>query len=192
MSWQSWQHLGNLSPRQFVCGFCSDKVGAHMGYHNSHNGHLIYICPNCGAPTYFVGNIQHPGAIIGRSIKNLPEDVNEVYREIRESVQNACYTAAVLLGRKLLMHIAVDIAKAKEGNSFVSYIDHLSKSGYIPPHGGKWLTFVKDIGNEKNHELKIGEKDESEKILKFIEVLLIFIYEFPNELPDEEVATPTT
>lgn len=37
---------------------------------------------------------------------------------------------------------------------------------------------------KKNHEIKIGTKDEAEKILKFIEALLIFMYEFPSEFPD--------
>ena len=79
------------------------------------------------------------------------------------------------------MHLTVDIAKAPEGLHFIAYIDHLKKSGYIPPNGERILQYIKDLGNEKNHELKIGNKDESEKILKFIEGLLIFIYEFPNE-----------
>lgn len=149
MSWQGWQNTQALGPRPFICGFCGEKVAAHMGYTNQHNGHHIYICPNCGAPTYFIAGKQHPGALIGRNIKNLPDDVGEVYKEIRNSVQNSCYTAAVLMGRKLLMHIAVDIAKAKEGETFVNYVEHLKNSGYIPPHGGKWLKFVKNIGNEK-------------------------------------------
>jgi hypothetical protein len=41
--------------------------------------------------------------------------------------------------------------------------------------------FRGSLGNEKNHEIKIGTKDEAAKILKFIEALLIFMYEFLEE-----------
>ena len=84
------------------------------------------------------------------------------------------------------MHLAVNVAGAKEGEKFVQYIEHLKKSGYIPPNGDKILKYIKDLGNEKNHEIKIGTKEEAEKIIKFIEALLIFIYEFPSEFQDKE------
>ena len=87
------------------------------------------------------------------------------------------------------MHLAVDIAKANEGLSFAEYVGHLKSSNYIPPNGDKILGYIKDLGNEKNHEIKIGNEEESQKILKFIEGLLIFIYEFPSEFED---LTPQT
>jgi hypothetical protein len=60
-------------------------------------------------------------------------------------------------------------------------VEHLQSAGYIPPNGKAWIDYVKKLGNEKNHEIKIGTAEESSKILKFIEVLLIFIYEFAQE-----------
>ncbi|MCX6704604.1 MAG: DUF4145 domain-containing protein [Candidatus Woesebacteria bacterium] len=114
----------------------------------------------------------------------MPEDIGKIYEELRLTVKEGAYTATILMGRKLIMHLAVDVAEAKEGETFISYLDHLQKSGYIPPSGKRWLEYLKDLGNEKNHEIKIGNSDEAEKIIKFVEVLLIFMYEFPNELPE--------
>lgn len=189
MHWKKWASLSELSPKKFVCGFCGNKVGADRGFFHSEKGFTayIYICPNCGQPTFFDwGGDQHPGPMLGREIANLPNDIKDVYLEIRESIKNDCPTAVILLGRKLVMHIAVNIAKAKEGESFTDYIDHLQKSNYIPPKAEKWLDYMRKLGNEKNHEIKIGSEEEAKKILTFIEMLLIFIYEFPAEFNEEE------
>jgi hypothetical protein len=182
-NWSHWQQIGNITSKEFICGYCDCKVGSNHGYFNSArpNDELIYICTNCGLPSLFFNLNQYPGPALGRIIKNLPEDVGQVYKEIRDSIKNASYTAATLLGRKLIMHLAVDIAKAVEGLSFAEYIDYLKKSNFIPPNGDKILEYIKNLGNEKNHELKIGKKEEAEKILRFIKGLLIFIYEFPSE-----------
>ena len=130
---------------------------------------------------FFYNAFQYPGELLGRKIDNLPEDVEKIYKEIRETIKNSCFTAAVLLGRKLIMHIAVDITEAKEGEKFVKYIKYLKEAHYIPPHGDKILEFMKEIGNEKNHEIKIGSAKEAKKLLKFIENLLIHAYETPAE-----------
>ena len=189
MHWDGWQQLSNLNSKEYTCGFCGKEIGTNHGYFHQGSGPLtkIYICTNCGSPTFFdqQGN-QHPGSLLGRNIKNLPSDVNEIYREIRESIKDSNYTAAQLLGRKLIMHLAVSVAEAKEGETFVSYVDHLQRAGYVPPNGKAWIDYVKKLGNEKNHEIKIGTAEESSKILKFIEVLLIFIYEFAQEIEKKQ------
>lgn len=188
INWKTWKQLSEVPSKTFICGFCGDKVGSSHGYsHQNHPNVRIYICTGCGTPTFFdLEGAQHPGPLMGRNIDKLPDDVSEVYDEIRDSIKQTNYLAAVLLGRKLIMHLAVDVAEAKEGETFVAYIDHLDKAGYIPPNGKQWIKLLKDLGNEKNHELKLGNKDEAEKILKFIEVLLIFMYEFSMEEKNEE------
>ena len=137
-------------------------------------------------PTLFYRNEQHPGPLLGRNIENLPSGVAEIYRELKDTNKNSSFTAVSLLGRKLIMHLAVNVAGAKEGEKFVQYVEYLKKSGYIPPNGDKVLKYIKDLGNEKNHEIKIGTKEEAEKVIKFIEALLIFMYEFPSEFQDKE------
>lgn len=185
MHWNGWHSLASLSAKEYTCGFCGKEVGTTHGYMHQGSGPLnfLYICTNCGCPTFFneQGN-QYPGPLLGRNIDRLPSDIAEIYREIRESVKMSNYTAAQLLGRKLIMHLAVDVAEAKEGETFVEYIDHLKNAGYVPPNGKTWIDYIKKLGNEKNHEIKIGTAEESTKVLKFIEMLLIFIYEFGQEI----------
>lgn len=184
----SWSSLNDIGPKSFICGFCGDKVASRQGYFNNSFSAIatLYICSSCGWPTFFdTQSNQYPGPILGRNISHLPEDIKIVYNEIRDDIKNGSYTSAILLGRKLIMHLAVDVAKAPEGESFVKYINHLKTSGYVPPNSEKWLEYMKDMGNEKNHEIKIGEKEEAEKIIKFIEILLIFVYEFTKEIGDQ-------
>lgn len=183
MHWNGWHQLSDLGSKEYTCGYCGKEVGTNHGFfHNSGSQPKIYICTNCGCPTFFDGDgNQQPGPLLGRNIENLPPDINEIYREIRESIKDSNYTAAQLLGRKLIMHLAVSVAEAKEGETFVQYVNHLQSAGYIPPNGKAWIDYVKKLGNEKNHEIKIGTAEESSRILKFIEVLLIFIYEFAQE-----------
>lgn len=185
IDWSKWVNAGQLSPRVYSCGYCgSNSSISHTGYyHKTDTRAHIYIC-GCGMPTFFFAGKQYPGPILGRNIKALPEDVEKIYKEIRGSIKDSLYTGALLLGRKLIMHLAVDIAGADEGKTFVAYIEHLEKSGYIPPTGDKVLTYMKDRGNEKNHQITIGTKEEAEKMLKFVEVLLIFMYETPAAFPD--------
>jgi len=189
MKWSNWNQLSNIDPKEYVCGFCGKNVGTNHGYFYQRGSPLtkIYICTNCGCPTFFneQGN-QYPGPMLGRDIKNLPNDIEEVYREIRENIKNQSFTSAVLLGRKLIMHIAVDIANAKEGESFVAYIGYLKKSKYIPPNASKLLDYLRKLGNEKNHEINLANSEEANKILSFIEALLYFVYELGEEQENNE------
>jgi hypothetical protein len=122
--------------------------------------------------------------MIGREIKGLEPDVQEVYKEIRETAKDGCYTATILLGRKLIMHIAVE-AGAEEGKTFKEYVNFLASKHYVPPNAQKLLDYMRELGNEKNHEIKLGSPEEVQKIVKFVEALLYFIYEIETEFNDE-------
>jgi hypothetical protein len=100
---------------------------------------------------------------------------------MREASKAALWTASVLLGRKLIMHLAVDIAGAKPGETFVKYVEHLKAQHYIPPKSEKWLTLVKNLGNETNHEIKLATEDEATQVMKFVEILLAFMYEYADD-----------
>lgn len=191
INWNNWSSLGDISPKEFTCGYCGREVASNKGYfHNQGDGtphSFLYICTNCGRPTYFhKGHAQFPGPLIGRDINHLPDDVEEIYKEIRDSMKNSTHTAVLLLGRKLIMHLAVDVAKSPEKANFIDYIEHLKKSGYIPPQADKWLEFMRKQGGDKNHQIQIGTQEEAQKIIKFVEILLLYMYEFPQEMAEDK------
>lgn len=81
--------------------------------------------------------------------------------------------------RKILMHLAVDVAKSKDGATFKQYVEDLDKAGYVPPGLRPSIEKVKDRGNAANHELPASTEADSLVTLKITEHLLRGVYEIP-------------
>ncbi len=105
-----------------------------------------------------------------------------MYDEARESYTASAYTGAVMICRKILMNIAVDKGAAA-GESFLQYIEYLDQAGYLPPDGMGWVDYVRKRGNEANHEIQLMENEDAKTLIAFVEMLLRFIYQFPNMVP---------
>src|SRR4051794_35803401 len=97
----TWGNPASLSAKSFTCGWCDHLVAPRAGY----SGH-IYICPLCNYPTFFGPPGQVPGPAYGAVVEHVPPEVAVVYDEARECMTVNAYTAASLLLRKLLMHLA--------------------------------------------------------------------------------------
>ena len=78
---------------------------------------------------------------------------------------------------------------AEEGKKFVEYVKFLADKGYVPPHGEGWVDHIRSRGNEANHEIVLMESSDAEELISFVEMLLIFIYEFPGRLPGAQPET---
>lgn len=88
-------------------------------------------CPNChegsvkvrgdgisAAPVY-------PVAPTGRSVDGLPADLEQAWQEARLAHSVAAYSASEMMCRKILMHLAVNVANSKPGQSFVENVNDL-------------------------------------------------------------------
>ncbi len=80
------------------------------------------------------------------------------------------------------MNIAVSQGAA-EGESFLSYVSYLADKGYVPPNGKHWVDHIRKKGNEANHEIALMDKGNAIELLEFCEMLLKFVFEFPNRVP---------
>ena len=186
-NWAAQQKLESLA---FTCGHCNNHVASSSGYklgvHRDGSGQQlggIYICTHCMCPTIRFPNGEHiPDVAFGSAVRHVPDELNELYDEARRCTSNGGYTAAVLLCRKMLMHIGVQQG-ADEGKNFLHYVDHLADNGFVPPNGRQWVDHIRKIGNEANHEIRLMERDQANDLISFIEMLLKFIYEFPNRVP---------
>lgn len=179
----TWSNLSGLSPKQFVCGWCGNIVASAQGWcTNREPQSFVYVCPNCDRPTHFDERSQTPGVVPGNEVSHLPKDIESLYREARRCVSVGSHTAAMLTCRKLLMNIAV-AQGAKEGESFVAYVEHLANAGFVPPNGRGWVDHIRSKGNEANHEIKLMGQSDAEELISFAEMLLKFIYEFPSKIP---------
>lgn len=179
----SWVGTQNTDAKSYQCGFCRNSVASNLGwYGHSALYQRIYICPLCNQPTYFYEKEQLPGVAFGSEVTHLPDDVSDLYNEARNCIANSHYTASVLICRKLLMNIAVSQG-AKTGESFQKYVDYLADKGYIPPNGKAWVDHIRTKGNEANHEIVLMSLIDAQELVVFAEMLLKFIFEFPNRVP---------
>jgi hypothetical protein len=188
----AWQNAQSLPTKQYFCGYCSKDVGVDRGYpvnmtdiNRQQTSGGIYICPVCMGPTLIrPDGWRFPGAAFGGSVSHVPLDLNELYEEARRCASHSCFTAAVLLCRKMLMNIAVSKGAA-EGQSFAQYIEYLAAKGYIPPDGKHWVDHIRKKGNEATHQIAVMSEDDAKDLLILTEMLLRFVFEFPAM-----VATP--
>jgi len=179
----SWHNTVNLSNKSFICWNCNNGVASNSGYktHKESSTKKIFICPHCGAPNIYDINGKTPlSPLPGKDIEKLPENLNEIYNEIRTCMQNNSFTAAIMLMRKIIMNIAVHEG-ADKNLKFVQYVDYLCDNGIVHKKSKKKAESVKNLGNDANHEIESRTKEEAQNCLEFIELLLMANYEFADE-----------
>ena len=180
-----WANLSEVENRSFVCGFCGNLVSSTKGLKIIRKDVTfqmggVFICTNCEFPNFILDDImQVPKQSIGNSVMHLPEEINTLYEEARKCTSNNCFTASVMLCRKILMNIAVNLG-AEENKRFIDYVNYLSDNGYVPPNGKHWVDHIRLKGNEANHEIAIMKEINAKELIIFTEMLLKFIYEFPK------------
>ncbi len=183
---RTWHGEMPLQARRYVCGYCSSVVGPDKAIFSEEPNHrqtFIYFCSHCGQPTYFdEREEQFPGVKFGNDVMHLPREIEQLYGEARGAMSAKAYTPAVLACRKILMNVGVSLG-AKTGDSFVSYVQFLADEGYVPPNGKHWVDHIRTKSNEANHEITLMSKEEAERLITFVEMMLKFIYELPNVVP---------
>ena len=180
----SWIDAASIRVMKYECGYCDARVAADRGWETSQGLDSVYICPQCGQPTYFGSSAgQVPRSRVGRNIANLPGDVEDLYGEARDCMQVSAHTCAVLACRKLLLHIAVDKGANAKSLTFIDCIDFLEQEHYLPRDGRQWVDRIRKRGNEANHEIVSMERSDAETILKLVEMLLTFVYEYADSSP---------
>ena len=133
----NWYGATQLEPNSYVCGHCNNQVSSSFGFRagqiidgSGKQQGGIYICPHCHGPTIIAPDgTRLPDVPIGKSVAHVPQDVAVLYDEARRCTATSAYTAAVLLCRKILMHIGVEKGAAA-GKNF---------SVLRRPSGGYWV-----------------------------------------------------
>jgi hypothetical protein len=174
-----------FNPIKYQCSYCGHHVAASEGYWAISGHHslqsTIAICPHCNNPTYFQNHTnQVPRTPFGDRVKHISDSkIESLYEEARRCTAHGAYTSAVMLCRKLLMNVAVQHG-APTNQNFQVYVGYLEQKGYVPPNGKKWVDEIRQRGNEANHEVHLMTDKDAERIVRFSEMLLRFIYEMPN------------
>lgn len=105
-----------------------------------------------------------------------------MYDEARDAAGAGAYTAAVMVCRKMLMNIAVREG-AKEGLYFAQYIEHLESEGFFSPKAKKFVSYVRELGNEANHAIQPRSEADAVAVIEFVGGLLRHNYDLPAKVP---------
>ena len=172
-----------VEPKDWTCGKCGSNVAASIGY-STHTAPTMSVlpCPQCGTPSWFIGD-EHisPRPMPGAPIADLPDDIAAIYEEARTAIGGRAFTAAVLLFRKMLVHLSHAQTGLEKG-TFKQHVDALCAKAILPPNASEWLHFVRDEGNEVTHELVTATEGQAMTLLKVAIHVLRTIYEVPAEV----------
>ncbi len=181
----AWDSPQRITPDSYRCGYCGNDVASDQGWQSTGRDSYVRICPQCNVPTFFSvpsKGLQIPGPKQGSTLTKLPADIRGIYEEARASLTVNAYTATVLLCRKLLMHIGVEKG-AKEGQTFLSYVEWLIQEGHAPKSANRWIDYIRERSNEANHRIMLMKQEDAVGILGLTEQLLRVIYELPTLVP---------
>lgn len=165
---------------EWTCGYCGNKVAAREVGSSSATGLAAFQCPKCHNFTIRSGGRISPPAQMLPMVEHVPDDVGIAWREAVDSYGAGAYTAAEIMCRKILMHVAVDEAGASEGKSFIEYVDKLDSEGYIAKGLKAKVDEIRQRGNVANHKLPASTAEIALKTLSVTRHLLVSIYELPN------------
>ena len=132
--------------------------------------------PDRAMPTWFYQTIKHfidPSYLFINSTQ-----VSDYYYECTKTLEAGAWTPSVQACRTLISYIAVSKG-AKEGETFIFYIDFLYNEGYLPKDGKPWVEEIRKKGNEAVHKIETMEEKEAYQIMYLSAMLVRQVYEIP-------------
>lgn len=171
-----------MATKAIICGSCGKGVAADIiAGEDSWRSVAWLRCPLCeeGSVKLSRGAV-YPVAPAGGTVLHLPDDVEAAWREARTTHAVAAYTASEMMCRKILMHVAVDVAGSSPGRKFFEYVNDLETAGYITTGLKPVVDKVRDRGNIANHELPASNEQDSLRTIEITEHLLRSVYELPS------------
>ncbi|GAA3613415.1 hypothetical protein GCM10022199_16760 [Marihabitans asiaticum] len=149
-------------------------------------------CAACGDGALARGSAVYPPVRPFARVEGLPEADERIWDEARTCFGASAYTAAVMLCRKLLLHVAVDKGLSPRNDkgrapSFKECVDHLESEGVITRSMLSWVDRIKDVGNEATHEINPLTKGDAEAVGAFTQQLLTLAYALDNMMREQGV-----
>lgn len=159
-------------------------------------------CSNCGRGLVEVDRVVYPGNKPLSVPQGLPDDVAAAWDEVRSCLGVGASTGAVLIARKILLHVAVGFGLPEKNDrgrapDFAQAIDHLEEEGLITRRMKPWVDRIRVIGNSATHDLPMITEAEASDVATFTEQLLKLAYEMDHMMiksdaeADDDAATET-
>jgi len=175
-----------------VCSNCSGTQMVVLAWTN--DGQAWYRCANCGFGKVNNFGISAPSAAPLSNPKGLAGTELDVWTEVRRCLSIAAPTAAVMLCRKLLFHIAVANGLPAKNDkdrapTYAEAVKALEDAEVITRKMRPWVNRIKDVGNDANHELEPVTMESAMDVALFTEQVLRLAYEM-DALMIEAEQTP--
>lgn len=182
----SWINPNKIREREFTCAYCGNSTSSVLGLgldvispHSEGQG--IYICSHCQMPTFIWAELQSPGNKYGNDVAGITDNLKQLYNEARSCYSVGAYTGVVLLCRKLLMNISIELG-AKSGIKFIEYVNYLEKENYITARSKSWVDKIRTVGNEATHRAEVKTKEDAANLINFCEMIMKTNFEYPNRV----------
>ena len=142
-------------------------------------------CINCGCAIVDNDGTVSPPAKPLRAPAGVTGVELAVWNEARSCLAVGANTAAVMMCRKLLFHIAVAHGLPPKNDkdrapTFLEAVDTLEAEGLITKRMRPWVDRIKDVGNEANHEISAVQPEVALDVATFTEQLLRLTYEMDS------------
>lgn len=149
-------------------------------------------CAACADGALARGGAVYPPVRPFAGVKGLPGADERIWDEARTCFGASAYTAAVMLCRKLLLHVAVEKGLPPSNDKgrapgFKDCVDHLESEGVITRSMLGWVDRIKDVGNEATHEINPVSKDDAEAVGAFTQQLLTLAYALDDMMREQGV-----
>lgn len=158
------------------------------------NGQMAVVASDRARSTFWLrcvtcnlGYVRNNGTLSPAPIplsipQGLPNLEQGVWKEVRQCLGVNAATAAVMLCRKILLHIAIEHGLESKTTddrspSYYSAVVFLQQANLITPKMRPWVDRIKDVGNEANHELPQITLEVAMDVARFTEQLLKLTYE---------------
>lgn len=186
-------HFNVTAAEAWVVGSCPNCTGSQMGVVAHGVGKRWLRCVQCGTAQVDNDGALAPGAMPLRNPAGVTGVELAAWQEARECLAVGANTAAVMMCRKLLFHVAVAHGLSEKNDkgrspTFVEAVDHLEGEGLITKRMRPWVDRIKDVGNEANHEIAPVSPAVALDVATFTEQLLRLTYEMDALMAGAEEA----
>ncbi|MEB3024060.1 DUF4145 domain-containing protein [[Mycobacterium] crassicus] len=190
------EHKDPRSWERLDCPFCGGTQMLVIGFNDVVPGSESYVewlrCANCLRGVVRNGDAVSPATLPLDTPRALEGDTLTAWNEVRACLSVGASTAAVMMCRKLLFHVAVehglpDKDSKGRGPTFAEALDHIEESDVFTARMRPWVERIKDVGNEANHDLAAISLAQARDVATFTRQLINLAYEL-----DAMIAGPNT
>lgn len=170
----------------FVCNSCSQMVVADVS--SPWDPTRRYKGNIANWPDIKVNKI-YPQPLVASPLPHLPDKIQSVYLQAKNSVFRKCPDAAGAMARKTLEMTCKHIDGSYNGTLF-KHIDYLHSKGLITKDLKEWAHTIRLEGNNAAHGEALISEEDSEDILNFTEMFLMYTISMPEMVRLKRNATP--